>query len=233
MIASRRAGECGKRQINTGLMVRNAPWGALHTMRRSPARAPHSHATPGFREQGTYRFCRSSCFHPDGMRSKLQLRFGIKISRKSHVRRRYESRARPSPQRKRGAQEGSIVQFAPEGERKGSTLGLWHGTLSRDLVQGAVVEAARHGGRDSRVHCRERRAIEGEGLSEPRLSTKVSGRRAQACRLIPSPCGLNVLLRLRQRTTRCSMTMVGHLSPAQPGAWVYRSAPREEPRGPG
>jgi hypothetical protein len=31
-----------------------------------------------------------------------------------------------------------------------------------------VVEAARHGGRDSRVHCRERRAIEGEGLKEAR-----------------------------------------------------------------
>ena len=28
-----------------------------------------------------------------------------------------------------------MVQSAPEGERKGSALGLWHRTLSRDLVK--------------------------------------------------------------------------------------------------
>jgi hypothetical protein len=41
---------------------------------------------------------------------------------------------------------------------------LWYGALPRDLVQRAVVEAVGYVGRNSRVHFRERSAVEGEGL---------------------------------------------------------------------
>ena len=52
---------------------------ALRSMRKHSGRVAHSDATPGFRERGTYRVCRSSCFHPDGMRSKLSEKGALSV----------------------------------------------------------------------------------------------------------------------------------------------------------
>jgi hypothetical protein len=41
---------------------------------------------------------------------------------------------RAPPQRKRRPQKGSVSWYPHEGKRKGSTLDLRHGALSRDLV---------------------------------------------------------------------------------------------------
>jgi hypothetical protein len=64
--------------------------------------------------------------------------------------------------------KGGVFQYPNEGQRKGSSVDLRDGTLSRDLVQRAVAEAAGYVSRHSVVHCCERSAIEGEGLN-PRL----------------------------------------------------------------
>ena len=64
---------------------------------------------------------------------------------------------------KKGASSSLRLKVSEKGALSVYGMGRFPVTL-----QGAVVEAAGHVGRDSRVHCRERRAIEGEGLSEAR-----------------------------------------------------------------
>jgi hypothetical protein len=55
---------------------------------------------------------------------------------------------------------------------KGAVSIYGMGRFPVTLYKEQWVEAARHGGRDSRVHCRERRAIEGEGLNRvPGIAT--------------------------------------------------------------
>ena len=61
---------------------------------------------------------------------------------------------------KKGASSGTRIKVS----EKGSSLDLRHGALSRDLVQRAMAEAVGYVGRHSRVHCRERSAVEGKGL---------------------------------------------------------------------
>jgi hypothetical protein len=48
---------------------------------------------------------------------------------------------------------------------KGAVSVYGMGRFSGDLVQGTMAEALGHGGRHSRVHCRERSAAKGEGLT--------------------------------------------------------------------
>ena len=66
------------------------------------------------------------------MRSKLPLRFGIKTSRKSHVRRRYESRARSSPQRKKGASSSLRLKVSEKGALSVYGMGRFPVTLYKE-----------------------------------------------------------------------------------------------------
>ena len=60
--------------------------------------------------------------------------------------------------------KAATSQRPDEGKRKGSSLDLWYGALSGNFVQRTVVEAAGHVGRYSRVDCRERSTVEGQGI---------------------------------------------------------------------
>ena len=57
-----------------------------------------------------------------------------------------KAETRAAPQRERGPQKGGLFRYSHEGKRKGSRLDLRHGTLSRNLVQRTVAEAARYVG---------------------------------------------------------------------------------------
>jgi hypothetical protein len=61
--------------------------------------------------------------------------------------------------------KGASSNIRMKVSEKGSSVDLRDGTLSRDLVQGAVAEAAGYVSRHSGIHCGKRSAIEGEGLN--------------------------------------------------------------------
>ena len=59
---------------------------------------------------------------------------------------------------KKGAATGIRMKVSEKGA-------LRHGSLSCNFVQGAVVKAVGYVGRNSELHCGERRASKGEGVT--------------------------------------------------------------------
>jgi hypothetical protein len=119
------------------------------------------------------------------MRSKLQLRFGIKTTGKAmsdeDMKAELDRLRNENAALKKGASSSLRLKVSEKGALSVYGMGRFPVTLYKEQWLKLLGMAD-----EIRAHCRERRAIEGEGLSEPRLSTKVSGRRAQACRPIPA-----------------------------------------------
>src|SRR6185503_17677220 len=80
----------------------------------------------------------------------------------TYGRRRSQSRSRKAQGGERAPQVAARAQRQSEGEREGRRLGLRARTFSGDPLQGAVDQAARHGGRDPRLPQGARRGAEGE-----------------------------------------------------------------------
>src|SRR5262249_36631050 len=76
-----------------------------------------------------------------------------------------EGRARALEGRERGPEVARPPGHLDEGEREGRSLHLWDGALPDHPLQGAVVQAPRHGRRDPRVHERERFQAEGQAIA--------------------------------------------------------------------